>query len=205
MYVRPSPGALGLACLVAALASPAAMAYEAGDWDARISVHHLVPKDKNHDVVSVESSTGITGSVEYFFTPTLAADLLVAVPFQHDVSLNGGGGDVAETRHLPPTLSLMWYPDVAERVRPFVGAGINYTMFFDEKTRGALDGSKLKLDDSVGVAFTAGIDIKLPEPWTLMVDARYFDIDTEAHLDGSSLGDIHIDPYAIGAALGYRF
>lgn len=205
MYVRPSPGALGLACLVAALASPVATAYEAGDWDARLSVHRLVPKDKNHEVVSVENSTGVTGSVAYFMTPTLAADLLVAVPFEHDVSLNDGGSDVASTRHLPPTLSLMWYPEVSDRFHPFLGAGINYTMFFDEKTRGALDGTKLKLDDSVGVAFAAGVDINLPEPWSLMVDARWFDIDTEAKLDGDSLGDIHIDPYALGVALAYKF
>ncbi len=37
------------------------------------------------------------------------------------------------TKHLPPTLTAQYHFDLAnKKVHPFVGAGINYTHFFDE-------------------------------------------------------------------------
>lgn len=185
--------------------APTAQAYEAGDWITRIGAHYVDPKSDNHDVVGVDAAPGLTGSIQYFVTPHLAADLLLAVPFRHDITLNGDGSTVASTRQLPPTLSLVWYPGSPKGWHPFVGAGINYTLFFDEDTRGALEGTDLKLDDSFGLALVAGAAFDLSPRWELMVDVRYIDIDTDASLDGADLGTVEIDPFAYGFAVGYRF
>lgn len=193
------------ALLCAAAVSPAVLAYEMGDWAVHVGVHEVSPKNDNHDVVGVESATSLTANVVYFFTPTIAADLLVAAPFKHDITLNNGGSEVGSTRHLPPTLSLVWYPNLSETWHPFIGAGINYTMFFEEDTKGALAGSRLKLDDSVGVAASAGVAYSFSPNWAVVLDARYMKIETEAHLDGASLGDVEIDPFIYGAAIEYRF
>lgn len=189
----------------ATLLRATAVAHEAGDWVGRLGVHYVDPKSDNHDVVSVEGAAGVTGAVMYFVTPTIAVDLLVALPFEHDIELEGTGDKVAETRHLPPTLSLAWFPGVSGPVRPFVGAGVNYTIFFEEKTQGALDGAKLKLDDSVGLAFMGGFEWQLTEDLSLVVDVRHMDIDSKAKLDGDPLGKVHIDPWAYGMAVAYRF
>ncbi|THD03342.1 hypothetical protein B1810_11065 [Panacagrimonas perspica] len=191
--------------ILAAVLCPTAMAYETGDWITRLGAHWVEPKNHNHDVVGVEGTGGITASASYFVAPTLAVDLLVAFPFEHDITLNSTDDKVASTQHLPPTLSLVWYPDVAKTWHPFVGAGLNYTTFFQEKTQGALDGAKLKLDDSFGVAAVAGLDIDIAPPLSLSFDVRYIDIDAKAHLDGTSIGKVKIDPIGFGISVGYRF
>ena len=54
-------------------------------------------------------------------------------PFSHSVS-TPGLGEVAKVKHLPPTLMAQYYfGDANSKVRPYVGAGINYTTFFDEE------------------------------------------------------------------------
>ena len=106
---------------------------------------------------------------------------------------------------VPPTLSLQYHlaPDAA--IRPYVGVGVNLTLFFDESTTGALEGTDLSLSNSVGAAFQAGVDFDLTEQWSINIDARYMDIETKAKLDGVSLGKVNIDPWAFGVSLGYRF
>ena len=127
----------------------------------------------------------------------------MAVPFKHEVELNGA--EVASTRHLPPTLSLVWYPAVNGPWHPYVGAGLNYTLFFDEDTKGPITGQKLKLDPSFGLAAVAGIDWDIDDRWGVALDLRYMDIDTDGTLDGASLGTFEIDPLAVGLSASYRF
>lgn len=194
---------------LAALSGPTvACAYDAGDWLARVGTHYVDPKRDNNDTVNVDGAFGLTGSVEYFITRQFAVDLLLAVPFKHDINLNGGG-EVATAHDLPPVLSLVWYPQVEEvlgqRWHPFIGAGLNYTFFFDESTSGALAGAKLHLDDSVGIAGLAGLSVDVGHNWSVVADVRYMDIDTKAKVNGASIGDVEIDPLAYGLSVGYRF
>ncbi len=86
-----------------------------------------------------------------------------------------------------------------------MGAGVNYTLFFDEKTTGALAGSKLELDPSWGLGAQLGVDVQLSGDWFVNVDARWLDIDTDAKLNGANIGTVEIDPYAFGLSIGRRF
>lgn len=79
------------------------------------------------------------------------------------------------------------------------------TLFFDEHTSGALDGSDLSLGTSVGLAGQVGMDIDLSERFFLNFDVRYMQISSKAKLDGVSLGKVKIDPWLYGVSLGYRF
>ena len=89
-------------------------------------------------------------------------------------------------------------------MRPYVGAGLNYTIFSDERTWGPLQGTKLQLDPSFGPAAQLGVDIDVIPGWIVNVDARWFDIDTDAKLGGADLGTIGIDPVAFGLSIGHR-
>ena len=175
-----------------------------GDWLVRVGGSTVDPKSNNHSVVSVDSGTTLTFNGTYMVRPRWGIELLAALPFEHDIDLVGGG-KVAKTKHLPPTLSLQYHFAPDAKVSPYLGAGLNLTLFFDESTTGALDGSSLSLGTSVGVAFQGGMDIALNEKWFLNVDVRYMEIDTKAKLDGASLGKVHIDPWVYGINLGYRF
>lgn len=196
---------LGAAVLLALALLPAtATAYDSGDRIARIGLHHIAPKSDNHDTVEVDSLLGLTGSLVQFLTPQLAVDLLLAWPFEPEVSLKGGG-KVAEAQLLPPVLSLVWYPALGASWHPYVGVGLNYSLFFDESTQGALAGSDLKLDDSFGVAAMAGVDWDLGKAWGVALDVRYIDIDSDATLDGADIGTVEVDPLCVGLSLSYRF
>jgi outer membrane protein len=169
-----------------------------GDWLIRAGAHQVDPKSNNHPVVGVRSDESFTLSGTYFFTDHIAIELLGAYPFTHDITLNADGSEVGQTTHLPPTLSLQYHflPDAA--FRPYVGAGLNYTFFYDEETRGALEGTTLSLDNSFGLAAEVGIDIAFNEDWALNLNIRWFDIDTDARLNGDDLGTVEVDPFAYG-------
>ena len=177
---------------------------EAGDWLVRFGAHYVDPKSDNHDIVSVDSATMITFNGTYFMSDKWAVELLAALPYTHDIDLVGGGR-VAETKHLPPTLSVQYHFLPAGSVRPYLGVGVNWTIFFEEDTTGALSGLDLSLDDAVGIAGQIGVDIDLTDRWFLNLEARYIDMSTKAKLDGVSIGDVDIDPWLFGANLGFRF
>jgi len=192
-----------LALVTAALTLPA-QAKEQGDWLVRFGGSNVDPKSDNSDIVSVDSQFGVTFNFSYFMTRNLAIELLAALPYKHDISLLDGT-HVGSTKHLPPTVSLQYHflPDAG--IQPYFGLGFNYTQFFSEKTRGPLAGTDLDLDSSWGWAGEVGVDFPLNDKWLINLNARYIDIDTDAKLDGASLGTVEIDPWVYGAHLGYKF
>lgn len=173
-----------------------------GDMLLRFGAHNVAPKSNNHPVVNVDDGASLTLSGTYFMTDNVAVEVLGAVPFKHDIKLNADGSKVAETTHLPPTVTLQYHfaPDAAT-FRPYVGAGLNYTVFYDEKTTGALAGNKLSLDDSFGLSAEAGMDIALNADWAVNLNVRWFDIDTDARLGSTKLGTVEVDPWAYGVML----
>jgi outer membrane protein len=196
--------AAAIVSVLGIVAVPAAQAQDAGDWIWRVGVHSVRPKSDNHDVVNVDTGASLTFNGTYMLAPNWGVELLAAMPFAHDINLNGSG-KVAETKHLPPTLSLQYHFNPNGGWRPYVGAGLNYTVFFDEKTIGALAGNDLELEPSLGLAAQFGLDVELGSDWFANVDARWFDIDSDAKLNGAKLGTVEIDPYAFGVSMGRRF
>jgi outer membrane protein len=185
------------------LAQPVA-AQDAGEWIVRGGFHAMEPKSRNHALLDVASTTSLTFNVTYMFAPQWGVELLAGLPFLHGITLEGAGA-VAETDLLPPTLSAQYHFNPNGRVRPYVGAGLNYTIFSDERTWGALQGKKLELGSSFGPAAQIGIDVDVIPGWFVNADVRWFDIDTDAKLDGADLGTVAIDPYAFGLTIGRRF
>lgn len=196
---------IGAAVLASAvLASSPALALEKGDMLVRAGWTTVSPKGNNHAVVNVDSGSSLGLNLAYMLSPNLSVEVLAAYPFEHDINLNGGG-KVASTKHLPPTVSLQYHFMTDKTFKPYIGLGLNYTTFFSTKTTGALAGTKLSLNDSWGLAGEIGADIMLENNWLLNFSARYADIDTKAKLDGASLGTVNIDPWVYSFMVGYKF
>jgi len=196
---------IGTAAVAVLALSPAANAYEKGDWLVRVGAGFVDPDSDNGDVVSVDSGAAIVFTGTYFFTPNVAVELLAATPFSHDVDLETGG-QVAEVKHLPPTLSLQYHFDTAGKFNPYVGAGLNYTIFFDEDTEGGLEGLDLDLDNSFGLAAQVGADIDITDTMFVNVDVRWIDIDADAEVSPVGLAfDVEIDPFVYSLTLGWKF
>lgn len=173
---------------------------EAGDFLVRVGASMVAPKSDNHPAVDVEDGTMVTFNGTYFMTDQWAVELLAALPFKHDIDAKGGP-TIGETKHLPPTVSLQYHFTPNQPVRPYVGAGLNYTLFFEED----IDGASLSLDDSFGWAAQVGVDIDLTENMFLNAEIRYLDIDTKAKVNGTSIGTVEIDPMLYGINIGFRF
>ncbi|MCG7488333.1 outer membrane protein OmpW [Vibrio sp. Of14-4] len=209
----------GLAALTA-LVSGNVMAHQEGDFIVRAGVATVSPNDSSGDVLnssgshfSVDSNTQLGLTFGYMFTDNISFEVLAATPFSHKISTNHNNlGEIAETKHLPPTFMLEYYFGNADsEIRPYVGAGINYTMFFDEELNGRGKGaglSDLSLDDSWGLAANVGIDYMINEDWFLNASVWYADIDTTAKYKAGATEystDVEIDPWVFMIGGGYKF
>ncbi|OXS13962.1 outer membrane protein OmpW [Zobellella denitrificans] len=191
--------------VAAALMVPVAHAHQAGDILVRGGAMAVSPTTDSGDTFNVDSNTQLGLTLSYMITDNWAVELLAATPFSHSVELKGAG-EVAKVKHLPPTLMAQYYFGNAQsKVRPYVGAGINYTFFFDEKGRGVLDGADVKADDSWGLAAQAGLDMRINDNWFVNGSIWYMDIDTDVSVNGNHVDKANIDPVGLMVGLGYRF
>jgi len=198
-----------LAATAALLFATPVLARQAGDWTFGLGAHVISPKSGNGSLAggALDADVGdnwrptITG--EYFVRENWGIEVLASLPFQHDIELNGV--KAGSTQHLPPTVSLQYHFNGSGKVKPFIGAGVNYTIFFSQDTTGPLAGADLDLDNSWGLAAHAGLDFAVGDKKWLRVDARWIDIDTDVKVNGASVGTVNIDPMVYGAAFVWQF
>lgn len=217
-----------------------AMAYEAGDWLVRGRIINVNPNDDSGRLytdalspgsyasigegVKVDDDTVPELDITYMITRNWGVELILGFS-EHNVYAHKGAeatarslgltgsSQVIESKVLPPTLLLQYHFRPDADVRPYVGAGINYTYFFDEKVPSdslvAAAGDDIKLDSSWGLAVQAGVDVALNQDWFVNFDVKYIDIDTEAHFDDTAAGRLRInadiDPFVWGIGIGRRF
>ncbi|MEO6354789.1 MAG: OmpW family outer membrane protein [Oxalobacteraceae bacterium] len=153
------------------------------------------------DSVHVSNKTIPEVDISYFFTPNLAAELVLTYPQKHDVSLVGSG-KIGTFKHLPPTLSLQYHFMPEAQFSPYVGAGVNYTRV--SQVNLDVPGATLE-KNSVGFALQAGVDYKLDKNWSLNLDVKKVQIRSDLELNGAKLGTVKIDPWLVGVGVGYRF
>lgn len=210
----------------AAFSAAPAQAFEAGDFIVRLGAARVTPNDDAdcfngpatgalglsciRPGVNNDNELGLT--LEYMLTNSLGVQLLGSTPFNHDIvaELDGSNaGVVAKTKHLPPTLTLNYHMNTNGTVSPFVGAGVNYTWFFDENTTGVLDTlgiDDINLSDSWGLAGVAGFDMQLADDYLFSMQLYYIKISTEAHVGGGvGNSDVDVDPWAFFVGVGKKF
>ena len=220
--------------LALAFATPFAHAHQAGDILLRAGAITVDPHEDTSGVMidrgglaganlggkaALDSDTQLGLNLAYMVTDNLGVELLAATPFQHEVSIKGAAlgaanGKLGSLKHLPPTLSLVYYPlDTKSAFQPYVGAGINYTWFFDESvgSRASQAGfDNFRVKNSWGWAAQVGLDYMLTDQLMLNAQLRYIDIDTEAYVDHPGLGarakvDVDVNPWVYMVGVGYKF
>ena len=203
-------------------------AHEKGTWLVRSGVANVSPDASSSALVldgvaigaseaDVDDNAQLSLTVAYMLTDQLAVEVLASTPFQHDISastgvLGLGEIDAGETKHLPPTVSLLYYPlSNTNRFQPYVGAGVNYTLFFDERVDSQLesvlgDGS-LELDPSLGWSAQVGFDYALNDNMFINASLWWMDIDTNAEFrfpNNRLTTEVDIDPFVYQLTLGWR-
>ncbi|PAR53820.1 outer membrane protein OmpW [Vibrio metoecus] len=205
--------------VLAALMSTHVMAHQEGDVIVRVGVASVVPNDSSDKILGSQSELAVNSNTQlgltlgYMFTDNISFEVLAATPFSHKISTDLLGlDDIAETKHLPPTFMVQYYfGESGSTFRPYVGAGLNYTTFFDEgfnSTGNNATLTDLKLDDSWGLAANAGFDYKLNESWFLNASVWYANIETTASYKfggAAQSTDVKINPWVFMIAGGYTF
>ena len=139
----------------------------------------------------------------YFVTPNLALEL-IAASARHSVTTSNGI-DVGRVTHLPPTLTLQYHPLPQSRFSPYVGAGINYTWFFDEKAGPAGAVQNFDVQGTFGWAVQAGLDIAVSGGWSVNLDLKRLWLRPDVTTTALKVDNLRIDPWIIGAGVGFRF
>lgn len=195
-----------------------------GDILVRLRGIVVAPNEKSGSVlpafpgekVSIDNAVAPEIDVTWMASDHIGFELIAATT-KHSASgrkgTTGSIGKLASTWVLPPTLTAQYHflPDAP--VRPYVGAGVNYTLFYSEDASGALESAvgqtKVHMSDSFGWAAQAGVDIDLNDRLFLNIDVKYIDIDTTARLSTTAVGvqkvHIDLDPLVFGIGVGMRF
>lgn len=193
--------------LGAALIAPQAHAgdFKAGDFMLRARALGVNPQENSTmniaDSVKINNSLVPELDATYFFTPNISAELIAAVT-RHDVKTKGGV-DAGSSWLLPPTLTLQYHFNQMQDIKPYLGAGVNYTHFYNSDA-GALNSVEYK--DSFGGALQAGFDVPIRDNWYFNADVKKVFINTTAKFSPSGVrADVDINPWLIGVGIGYKF
>lgn len=201
--------------IVLACTTAPVFAYQAGDWVLRAGSITIAPTNSYSSIAGgafelrAGTDTQIGLGITYMVMQQIGIEIQAATPFDHDVSARGAG-KVASVKHLPPTLTANYYPfgGTSRSLQPFVGAGVNHTIFWSEDltTLGetATGASRLSAASSWGLAAQAGLDYRLNDRLGLGLSVYYVDIDSKLKLDGNRIGTIKIDPWIYRLQLSYR-
>lgn len=218
-------GIAAIATLGAVMIAASAPAHaEAGDFLVRGRFIVVAPQDGSsgitpafpNDGVSVDTAYAPEIDFTYMLTKNIGLELIAATT-KHSASGRSGTpaavGKLLDTWVLPPTLTLQYHfaPDAG--FRPYVGAGLNYTIFYNERASGSLEAAlgatDVSLSNSFGWALQAGADVPLNSSLFLNFDIKYIDMDTTARLSTTAAGvqrvDVDINPIVIGVGIGMRF
>lgn len=204
--------ALMLTVASVAMAAPA-MAKDLGDsylskerFQIRARVIGVAPDDDSSVNIGGETnvSTEVVPEVDltYFITENIAAELIAATA-KHSIS-HSAAGDLGDAWILPPTLTLQYHFTPDSKFSPYVGAGINYSYFYNEDANPAF--TDLEVEGGFGTALQVGADYWLNENWGLNADVKKLFLNIDGKLNnGAVRADIDLDPWIIGAGASYRF
>lgn len=166
--------------------------------------------DGREDVTGLETDVGnaVTPEIDvsYFFTDHIAAELIAATA-EHEISAGGSATDLGEAWILPPTLTLQYHFTPDEKFSPYVGAGVNYSLFYGEEDGTGFN--DLDVDGGLGLALQAGFDYWVNDHWGFNMDVKYVDlnVDVDVDLGATALNadDVNLNPWIFGVGVSYRF
>ena len=149
----------------------------------------------------------------YFFTENFAAELILGTA-KHDVqAINTAAGDVnlGSVWLLPPTLTAQYHFYTSDKkvFKPYIGAGLNYTLFYNVKSGDVAD---VTYDNALGYAAQLGFDLMVDDTFFINVDVKRLFLSTDVSVDASNLAPgliipakVDINPWLVGVGVGMKF
>jgi outer membrane protein len=207
--------AIGLALMVMAAGSVSTAAQaDEGSWLVRARAVRLHMADQSEaipslgvpsDAIQANDKTIPEIDITYFFTKNIAAELILTVPQKQDVTLSGA--KIGTFKHLPPTLTVQYHFLPDGMVRPYVGAGVNYTRISSVALNVPGVGDLDLESSSLGGALQVGVDVKVADNLFVNLDVKKVWISSDVMLKstGAKVSSVTLDPIAFSVGIGYRF
>ncbi len=172
----------------------------ADNWMFRVRAAEVIPDASSAPVSGVDANSSFSPEVDltYFFTKNIAVEAIAATT-RHSISLNGG--NLGKVSVLPPTVTLQYHFNPEGSVRPYVGAGINYTRFYNVKLSAPLDVER----NSWGGALQIGVDFAVGKNSYINLDVKKIFLETDVKSSGTYLTTLKLDPVVVGIGYGFRF
>lgn len=183
-------------------------------WQFRLRGIVVTP-DESADIEAIGGDASISTAVvpeldiTYFFDENWSVELILATA-KHDVEAVGtavGDIDLGEVWLLPPTLTGQYHFTGGDLV-PYVGAGVNLTLFYGVDEGPVAD--DIDYDTSLGFALQGGVDFMLNDKWFLNVDVKKLFLSTDATIDATTAlnatvdADVDINPWIFGFGVGVK-
>ncbi len=154
--------------------------------------------------VNVADDTIPEFDVTRFFSENIAAELILGTS-KHNVALKSsstGDASLGSVNLLPPTLTAQYHFNPSGAFRPYAGAGLNYTFFYNAKSG---DFNSVKYKNSLGYALQLGADYMINDRYSFNIDVKKIFLKTKATVNGSIGSNVRLDPWLFGAGIGYHF
>lgn len=220
---------------VALFSSSSLMAVEKGDTLINVRLLNVSPDISTNQVIAsgaplappagidVDGATSLGVDITYMMTNHFGIELMLDTSSKHDIKGTGNlaGVSVGDVTVLPPSVIALWYFSPKSNVRPYVGAGLNYTLFLSEGTTGeftstmntvlggGVTSTDVSVDDAFGLVAQVGVDIDVNKDWYLSFDAKYIDMDTTAKIEvngaNAATVDFDVNPLVLGIGIGTKF
>jgi outer membrane protein len=187
-------------------------------WQVRLRAVGVAP-DESASIGIIGGDVAISNALipeldfTYFFTENFAAELILGTA-KHDVqAINTAAGDVnlGSVWLLPPTLTAQYHFYTSDKkvFKPYIGAGVNYTLFYNVKSGDVAD---VTYDNALGYAAQLGFDLMVDDTFFINVDVKRLILSTDVSVDASNLApgliipaEVDINPWLVGVGVGMKF
>lgn len=201
---------------VAALTIPTVAAAQTPEqpWLVRTRALYIVPTGSESDVLGAKVGPDLTFEVDISrrFGSIFAAELVLATA-GHEVYIEdteAGRVSLGSVNILPPSLVLQAHLPTNGKIKPYIGAGVNMTIFYNKT--GVLEtpslaglGDEAELSTSFGYVGQLGVDVAITPRAVFNIDAKYVKLNTDLSVDGNDVDTVDVNPILIGVGFGYRF
>ncbi len=151
--------------------------------------------------VQAQNATIPEVDVSYFFTKNIATELVLTYP--QNVNINVGGVQKGTIQALPPSLLVQYHFTDLGQWKPYVGAGVNYTIFSNRNN--ILGGAASVDQSSTGLVAQVGFDYMFDQHWGFNADVKYVQIKTNVYVGAANAGTLNLNPLTPAIGVAYRF
>ncbi|ATL44852.1 outer membrane beta-barrel protein [Elizabethkingia sp. HX WHF] len=184
----------------------------AQNWQVRLRGISVQPNEKSTiDVIGGNANVSNSYIPEvdftYFFNKNIAAELILGTT-KHNVNAENtslGNVNLGSVWLLPPTLTLQYHFYPTKKIKPYVGAGINYTFFYSSKPG---DVTHVDYKNNAGFALQGGIDYMINDKFFVNFDMKKIFLKTDVTVDAAGTNipaKVTLDPFLWGFGVGMKF